>query len=76
MKGFQGWLEAWSRRRAEKNRRFKIPCHLGVTGTVADGVDPQASRKDPAQDVRQADRHRTPDNAKARPGRTTGRCKS
>ena len=32
-----GWLarliagfEAWTRRRAEKNRRFKIPCHLGV----------------------------------------------
>jgi hypothetical protein len=23
-------IERWSRRRAEKNRRFKISCHLGV----------------------------------------------
>ncbi|RMC30137.1 hypothetical protein C9E82_18410 [Paracoccus siganidrum] len=25
---WSAWLERWSQRRAEKNRRFKIPCHL------------------------------------------------
>ncbi|WCR04653.1 hypothetical protein [Paracoccus saliphilus] len=36
IRGFWRWLDRWSKRRAEKNRRFKIPCHLGVKKTGSD----------------------------------------
>ena len=38
MRGFLDWWENWAQLRAEKNRRFKIPCHLGVTRTGLSGT--------------------------------------
>ncbi|WBU54719.1 hypothetical protein [Paracoccus sp. SCSIO 75233] len=41
---FAAWFDRWSKRRAEKNRRFKIPCHLGVKPGRADDQNHQTTR--------------------------------
>lgn len=74
MQGFLNWLEAWSQRRAEKNRRFKIPCHLGVTGMVADDPARQGIRNDQTRDAPHSAGQRVLDSARIGPRTTTDRC--
>lgn len=73
MHGFRRWLNSWSQRRAEKNRRFKIPCHLGVTGITADSMETEQDSSDRMQNKRHSDRRYTRDIVNTRTGKASGR---